>query len=211
VTPTLTFVGLLLFVGSVGPGYVYLRTSEKREPRQDRTALIEAAELFVVGTLATGITVGILSAGAMAMKQLDIVRLTRTPVEYLANQPLRVLILGLAAIILSHLAAWGAARIVHAGKEASLRPESTVWHETFRRVAIGGPVFVTLELVDGRRVSGYLHTYSIDRPAEPREISLQKPIFALARAMNERVRVDADFFVIREDRIANLAVRGHNL
>lgn len=197
---------LIFFVASAGPGYVFLRTSDKREPRQTRTSLIEAAELLVIGTLITAVVLVLLATLGIQTQQFDSAALMANPLGYFLLEPVRVSLFLVIAVIVSHTAAWGTARLVHFGKRSSLRPDYTVWHQVFRSAAISGPVFVTIELVDGRRVGGYLHAYSVDRPEVPREVSLQRPIFAVGKITMTPLPLESDFLVISEGQISSIAV-----
>jgi len=56
VIPT-SLLGIVAFAATVGPGYLYVRVAEQWRPLVERTPLKEAAELFVVGSIATALGV----------------------------------------------------------------------------------------------------------------------------------------------------------
>lgn len=86
-----TLLGLLLFAASLGPGYVYLRVAELREPRQERSQLVEAAELVFAGVVASTIGSLVIVAIAEATETVDVDELALDPASYerLAPQDLR--------------------------------------------------------------------------------------------------------------------------
>jgi Family of unknown function (DUF6338) len=71
-----TLLGLVAFAASLGPGYVDVRVSEKREPRHERTQLLEAAELIVIGGLASSLAALVVLSLAHAAHVVDVQRLS---------------------------------------------------------------------------------------------------------------------------------------
>jgi hypothetical protein len=48
-----TLLGIVVFAAAVGPGFLYVRIAELWRPYRERTPLREAAELVIVGSIAS--------------------------------------------------------------------------------------------------------------------------------------------------------------
>ena len=183
-------VGLLLFVASLAPGYVYTIISERYEPRGDRSALMEAAGLVLVGALSSVVALLVLLIIAQATGFLDLGRILEHGTDYLANEPIKVLVSLVAALLLALVFAVVAALWVHRKQEPSLRPNRPVWLEVERKAREGGnPAFVAIQLRDGRVLEGFADAYSVVTAGdERRDFALQAPIYLRASVDAKRVK-----------------------
>lgn len=169
-----TLLGLVAFAASAGPGYLFVLLAERREPRHDRSPLQEAAELILVGGIAT--TIGLLvSLGVWeAAGLIDTGALAGNVGHYLLAHPLRGLIVLLTALILSYGGVWLLAAVVFEGS-ADIRPSDSAWYGAFRRqVPKDYGVLVTVSLRDGRALTGAVGGFTVP-PERDREILLTAP------------------------------------
>ncbi|MDQ3933929.1 MAG: DUF6338 family protein [Actinomycetota bacterium] len=171
-----TLLGLVVFAAGAGPGYLYVRLSQVRAPRYERTALEEGVEFVVFGALASGVAV--LSALALgeATGLLDTESLAKGPADYVTTEPLRSLVAFLVVISLSYgLVALITTQMLHRG-DAVIGPGETAWYAAFHKfVPKDHGVYGTVELRDGRAVAGLVVSYTLEAD-EPREIVLSKPV-----------------------------------
>lgn len=172
-----TVLGLLLFAASLGPGYTYLRLAETREPRQERSQLVEAAELVLVGAMASAFASLLVIATAEATGLADIDRLASTPRMYIVDSPLRVLALLVAATLLANGGAALAAIAAHRGAEPTIKPGYSAWHFVLADEVGVHRKYATVEMRDGRSVAGWVAAYTVE-PADPdkRELILATPL-----------------------------------
>lgn len=203
-----SLLGLLLFLAGIGPGYVYVLVAERREPRVERSPFLEAASLFVVGGLTTGVAAVLVLILLEAAGWLDFERLIETPAKYLAREPFPILSALLLALALGYLLAWSLALLVYRGKEPTLRPHLSVWWQTIGEAKKSGAVFATVELIDGRIIDGYVYTYTLaEVDVAQRDLCLQRPIFARPSARVERALLDIDYLVLPGRDIAYLSLK----
>jgi hypothetical protein len=201
-----TALGLILTVAALGPGYIYLRVAERRSRRPERSGLLEAVELAVIGALAS--TVALLIVGALAdwFGIANVHWLGAHPAVYAGHHPLRLLWLVSAALALAYLIAYVAAIVAHHGKPDAIRPAGSAWTEAFmsERPKTTATV-LTVELRDGRRVEGTLQAHT-PNPDDNRELYLIAPIRVQAGPRSTPVRLAESFVVLRETDI--LAISG---
>jgi hypothetical protein len=172
-----TLVGLVLFAASIGPGYVYVRVAERREPRQERSPLLEAAELVFVGVIATSTAVLLGIQLAESTDLIDLGPLVDSPRDYILDHPLRVL--GWLAIlfVLSYGGAGLAARVTHWSAPPMIKPGYSAWDFVLAdEPGIHRP-YTTVELRDGRTLAGWIGGFTIE-PSDPdkRELILVAPL-----------------------------------
>jgi Family of unknown function (DUF6338) len=203
--------GLLLFLAGIGPGYVFLRVGERREPRQARSALLEFAELFVIGAATTAAASIVVLLVGEVLDQVDLKTWLSEGRIYVINEPFPVLVTLMAILSLSYLGAWGLARLVYKGRPASIRPEFSVWFQVFHvdeeKPDVAELRFATVELKDGRRVAGYVHAYTVDPNPENRELALRKPIFAQAGPEAPRQLIPDAFLIVPSEEIVYVSVQ----
>ena len=202
-----TLLGVVLLIAGLAPGYVYVRTSERRAPRIDRSRLLEVAEVLGVGLMLTGLSSVVVSfVGRTAPTAfVDIRDWIAGGNSYLRDHPYEVTASVGLALAGSLLASWSLARLVHRGAAASLRPELSIWHQIFGPNP-DTPKFVHARLRDGSVVEGFAFAYTFNRELVDREIALQKPMFMSESAAAERQPINADALILRGDDILQLAV-----
>jgi hypothetical protein len=201
-----TALGLVLTVAALGPGYIYLRVAERRSERPERSGLLEAVELAVVGALAS--TTALLIVGALAdwTHVADAHWLAAHPANYAGQHPLRLLWLVALTLGLAYLIAFAVAKVRHRTPDV-IRPAGSAWTEAFKKDCPKGRVAVlTVELRDGRKVEGTLraHTPSVDYN---RELYLTAPLRVQAGPASAPTGLGStSFMVLRETDI--IAVSG---
>lgn len=207
-------VGLLLFVASLAPGYVYTIISERYEPRGERSALMEAVGLVLVGALSSAVALLVLLIVAQATGFLDLRRALEHGKDYLANEPVKVLVSLVAALLLALAFAVIAAWFVHRKQKPSLRPNRPVWLEVERKAREGAnPAFVAIQLRDGRVLEGFADAYSVVTAGdERRDFALQAPVYLRASMDAKRVKWgNTASVVVPDSEIVFLAFSGFSL
>lgn len=203
-----SFVGLLLFVLAVAPGWLWIRVAERRQVRPDRSALLETAELVATGVVFTTIAaIAVVVVGTGVGWLPDLREVTAVGSTFVHDEPYRSGLTVVAVLGLSLAGAFGAARFVYRGREASLVPAGSVWRDVFGEGGEGRPIFVSTTLVDGRVVDGYLYSYSTDADGGDRDLGLQAPIYVWSGEPPERVRVPAHRAVLRAEHMVAMWVR----
>jgi len=200
-----SLVGLLLFAASLGPGYVYIRVAERRTPRAERSQLLEAAELLVIGALVTTVVAMIVVFGAREIGLVDVATVRREGLDYLLLHPLRGFAT-LGAIFVASYAFGGlAALFVHWEKQSSQQP-GTVWREVLGQRKKTHDAWATVELRDGRFLQGQVASYTLDVSAEPRELALAAPLYQRRVGSTAVEEVSDDVLLLREEDVLYVAV-----
>lgn len=200
-----TLAGLALFAASLGPGYVYVRVAERRVPRAERTQLLEAAELLVLGGLISTVVAMLVIFGARESDLINVETVRSEGLDYLLLHPLRGFTTLGTIFGLSYLTGWGAARFVHRKKKPSQQP-GTVWREILGAKKDTHVSWATVELRDGRVLQGQVASYTLETPTEPRELALAAPLYQRRIGRSEVERVPDDFLLLREEDILYIAV-----
>lgn len=117
-----TALELVVFLAALGPGYLYIRVAEQRANRPERSGLVEAVELVVIGAFAS--TVALLGVLALAgwANVLHVHALGRDPSAYLKLHPLRLFWVVAIALLFAYGLAYAAARLVHRHQSPTIRP-----------------------------------------------------------------------------------------
>lgn len=192
-------VGLVLFAASLGPGYVYVRVAERRDPRADRSALVEAVEMVSIGAMASLVGALVVLAVGDLTDLLKAQQIARDPTAYLVAEPVRGLSALLLLFALAYLLAWAAARAVHRRRAAAHVPGTTGWWEMFHRLRPSEDhlTFVIVELRDSRKVGGVLRSFTSQHD-DNRELVLGRPIGVATTKNPKFVRTDDEFLIVRE-------------
>jgi len=96
-----SLVGLVLFAASLGSGYVYVCVAELRQPRQERSQLVEAAELVFIGAIASSLAALLVAFTAEATGFSDLDVLADDGSTYAVDHPLRLLTQGVDIVAIS--------------------------------------------------------------------------------------------------------------
>ena len=201
--------GVLAFLASVGPGYVYVRIRELWRPSVERTALREAAQMVVSGSLATLIGVVVALNLGKWWGFLEAHELAGHPGTYLATHPKKAGVALLVLLVVSYGLAALLARF-GPGKGARVFPDSG-WYASFeRRLPKNHGIRATVELRDGRKVSGLILAFTAEQtPVDDRELTLvraqDKPMHVVLPQSATETALDEDFIVLRGSEIANVA------
>jgi hypothetical protein len=172
-----TLLGLLLFAGAIGPGYVYLRVSERRRPHVGRSGAAEIAELIVTGAFASVVVAAISICGLVATERLDTKQLATAPQAYIVTHIAAASLLLAAGLVAAHLLAWGAARFVHRNESAAIYLGFSSWYAMITRSRpAGARPYVTIDLADGTSVCGWPLVFTVgEAPIGEREIAIAEP------------------------------------
>jgi hypothetical protein len=204
VIPT-TLTGVLVFLASVGPGYVYVQVIERWRPLAQRSTFRETIEVIVAGSLATtvGVTVALIVGKQTGL--LDVVALSRHPGNYLATHPARTGAALLVVLAVSYGAAWAVPRFAP-GKGARVYPDSG-WYGAFeRRLPKGFGIVATVELKDGRSVAGAVSSFTAEQtPIDDRELVLAAPpgkAMAVRMPNGATSELNDQFILLRGDLVA---------
>jgi hypothetical protein len=201
-----TLVGIVAFVAAAGPGYLYVQLAERYGPRRDRSNLEEAAELLVVGAIATG-TAFLVS---VAIVGIDAGAVDRDAGLYALNNPWPVLGVFALTIAFSYGAVWFVtAKVIHRGKAREIQPGGTLWYAAFKQlVPEDHGTVVTIETRSGSAYTGLLGSATADDHTT-REILLiqpeNRPIYARAAPDAEVVALSDTFVILRAEDISLIA------
>lgn len=195
-------VGLVLFVASLGPGYVYVRLAEVDSPRPARSTFFEAVEMAIVGALATTAAVAVVLLIGSWAGWLDLVQLFDAPRRYALGHSVASVCLGAAILTVSYLVAIGAGRMLRRSPQGvSHRPSGTGWTEAFvERRPNDSDLVVTVRTKSNELVSGQVLAYS-GASGDNRELALFGPLVG----GDPPRTLEAQFIILREEEIAYVA------
>lgn len=199
-----TFLGLVLFVASLGPGFVFLATSERQRPRREQSQLAEAVQMAVIGAVASIVA----ALAVLSTRILDQDKLVEEKGQYLLLHSLRGLGALLLFLFIAYAGAWAAARLWCRGLPKAHHPAATGWQLAFaeRRPNRHDVTILTVELADGRRVTGRLGDFT-GTPSDDRELVLVSPVAVQAAVGVAPVVLDDNFVVLRENEIRAISGR----
>ncbi len=205
-----TLLGLVVFAAGAGPGYLYVRLSQARQPRYERSTLEEAAEFVVFGALSSGLAVLLALTIGEATNLLNTKELAAEPARYAATEPLRSLVSLALVVAASHGGVWLlTTKVLHPGGP-TINPGETAWYGVFHRMLPDAHgVYATVELRDGRAVAGLVIAYTPE-PEAPRELVLSKPVEGslwLRDTEGNAVELPDTFIVLQGDDIAAVSGR----
>jgi flagellar biogenesis protein FliO len=202
-----TLLGLVAFAASLGPGYFFVRVAEQREPRQERSPLLEATELIVVGAVTSSIAALLVLSVGDAAGWFDTSFLAAQGWTYVLAHPGKALGGLLSILALSYVGAWASARVMYRGRPASFEATS-MWYQVLKTATGPNRAFATIELRDRRLVSGYVYAYTT-LPADPgrAEIALHAPISARPPYAAQPSTLPDHFLVLRADEIVYMSVQ----
>jgi hypothetical protein len=203
-----TLLGVVLFAASLGPGYVYVRIAETRNPRPSRSQLGEAIEMVVIGVVMSAAAAMVAIGIAQKIGLLDTEALVDDSVAYLVQHPFRGFGTFLFALILSYGAAAAASYVRFRKDPAVIRPGMTMWHAVFwsDRPSKKHEAIVTLELRTGGKVTGVLRGFTAEFE-ENREIALRAPLSYQPVGADKPEPLSDKFLLFREEDIAYSAGR----
>lgn len=201
-----SLIGALLILVFVTPGYMWVRVEERHRLRTDRSPILEVAELFATGGLATA-TVGLLATiGAFVLSVrgvshrllLDVQALAaaQDPSGYLQTNLVAAIVMLGTIVVLAHLGAWGAARLWYPDRNRGrLHPASTPWYDVFGTIDTDAhAALLTVEQHNGTMLTGLMRSYPV-AAADERVIALQRPIHRQV-AGREIQLLDVDFVLL---------------
>jgi hypothetical protein len=171
-----TLLGLLFLAAGLGPGFVYLRVTERRQVSPDRSQLLEAAELVVVGGMTSLISTFLLVVICQQFDLLDFAKIHHDAANYLANEPVRCLGFLLAVLLISYFIAWAAAHVPARETADTIRPGAAPWNVVMEEDRKSRAVLTTVELKNGFSVTGSLRSYSSGGNAPWPVIALVAPL-----------------------------------
>jgi hypothetical protein len=193
-----TVAGLLAFAAAVGPGYLFVRLTERRRPRRRYTPLEESAEILVVGALATSIGVLAVLALSDVTGLLDTVALTHEASDYLVTHPARVLATGALVGLVSYGSVWAAVSWAYRGSTAEIRQSNAYFSAAEDERPADHGVLATVELRDGRAVTGVLRAFNFYDATREGELLLTAPLDGKieCRALDGSTSAISDGFVV---------------
>lgn len=201
-----SLAGLLLFAASLGPGYIYIRVAERRVPRAERTQLLEAAELLVIGSLITTVVTMLVVFGVRRFGLINVETVRSEGLGYLLLHPLHGLGTLGAIFLLSYAVGGLAALVVNWDEKPSQQP-GTVWREVLGQDKDTHDAIATVELRDGRTLQGQLATYTLDASSGPRELALRAPMCQRQPRSNKVDGMGGDFLILLEEDVLYVAVK----
>lgn len=178
--------------------------------RPERSGLLEAVELVVVGALASTMALLLVLALADFLSVVDIHDLGREGGVYLKHHPLRMLWVVAVVLLIAYVLVWIVARIALRGQQPTIEPGGTSWQASFseNKPTNDHAVALSVELKDHRVIQGVLGGYTTNAD-DNRELCLVAPIFVRVGLEAQPLRRTDAFIVVREADV--LAVSGRYL
>lgn len=201
-----TLLGLVALAAALGPGFVFVRRAERHNNRPSQSQLSELVEMVVIGGALSLVAAGVVLTAVDITDCIETAELRADPAEYILNEPLRIFLAAGLFYGLAYAGAYLMARITYRDSSAVIEPGVTGWGHAFWKGLPDKetPVLVTVELKDGRRVTGGLASFTVGSE-ENREIVLVQPLAATAKPGTKGVPMHENFVVLREDQIAVLS------
>jgi hypothetical protein len=192
---------LALLIVAIAPGYAFLRVSEQRSIRPQRSPLVETADLICVGAVGTAIAAIVIFGIGRAAPGLflDLGPWAEGGSKYLSAHAWQALSSAGATMIASVAISAGLGGLSGKSRRGRIQPGS-VWDEVFRPLHYAQPPFLAVELKDGRLIEGFASVFSTEESAS-RELALQAPLFMQNRDRKDRIRMQGRFVVISADQI----------
>ena len=205
-----TLAGLVVFAAAAGPGYLFVHLAERYGPRRDRSTLEEAAELLVVGAVATTaaflVAVGVVGVDSRAVAD-DADR-------YVVAHPFGTLAVMCLTVALSYGSVWLiTTQLFYRSHAREIEPGGSMWYAAFKRlVPENHGTFVTVERRDGSALSGLLGSATADE-SERRELLIiapeNRPIYSRPTRDAEPVGLTDTFVIVRGDDVDVIAGAYH--
>ncbi len=173
-----TVLGLLLFVAVLGPGYAWVRYTETRSPRPQRSGVLEAADVVFIGAFATTLAlVAVFIVGPLVTEFPRLHEVVQDAQGFLRDRPYDAFASAAAVLVLSVGGTLAVASVIYGKREKPIRPGSTVWHDVFR---VGGKhrdISVSVQVTGGRIVEGLFLSHVMDTDAKEKDLALQAPLY----------------------------------
>jgi hypothetical protein len=217
VIPT-SLAGVLVFAASIGPGFVWVSVAERRKARLSRSALLEAAELIVVGALASTVSFLVVLAVGGRVGWLDTAALASKGSHYAGLHPARVMTALVAGWALAYLGAGAVALIRYRNMPPTLQLGHSAWYSMLSPRPLKSPrpfvsseadlPYATAGLRDGTALAGWAYTYTVEPEApEQRELILANPIKLRAAGETTFQPVDDQLVYLNGSDIRTLSVK----
>jgi hypothetical protein len=198
-----TIVSLVILAVTAAPGRVFERRVDERSPRQFRSTFAEYVELIIIGattTLFAVITVVLLGG---LLGELDLGDLLNHPPDYVKEEPWRVAIGVVVAILLSFVIADVVPRWRYPkskSKDKSSYRQHTIWYDAFEKERpTEKSVSVSIELQDGLQLSGVLVGFS-PTEGDDRELML-RPVVMMRPGLEAVALPEDQFILLRENQV----------
>ena len=191
-----TFVGLIVFVSFLTPGFLYTAQRRVLAPQANRSALMETTSVVAISLATNVLVVGVFGL-------LRILSPTHTPdigkllksdsgywlenLPYVTSWALAVLAVSCATSVV--LARWEAPQRLVTAVFAPIIVDSSAWSEVFATEA-GSYVHAGMELADGTYVSGRVVWFSTEVvESGDRDLVLGPPLQVRSEAGVEELKV----------------------
>lgn len=199
-------LGLILFLTAVSPGYVYLRIAEARKPRPTRPTLVQTVEIFLIGSVFTGLA----GVGVSAFMQDQFGLLDgwiSDSGQYWKEHYNLVATWVTCVIVVAHGAAAGTARFIYRNVPPGYSPGGSVWTQMLARDHDETLVFVSAHLADANVVSGYVSGFDLDAERSQRDLALQAPIYLTLPGHAPARQPAIERLIVSADMIDQIGVR----
>ncbi|PKV78322.1 DUF6338 family protein [Nocardia fluminea] len=198
--PTSLTVVFVLF--SLVPGWFYLRLVERTRPARKVSGLHEVMQMLAVGLATTGfaLLIVVLLPSSWLVDWVALVQDGRAYVlPHLRRVVVSIAVLFVLAILIAYLLYWCRARRSPTG----FKPEETTWVSAFNASPKGSSPWLVIEMADGRKIEGWLHSYDPDE--EKPDIALQGGLWETGPGRG-RVEMSADRFIAAGDQVVSVWV-----
>jgi hypothetical protein len=169
----------LLVLFALFPGWIFIRLSEARTQRPERSQLAELLEFAAVGFSTTAISalaIAALSSIPTFSFLFNVEAWANTRDSYLGNHFYAALASTALCMALSCAFAIALFAIIFHRRPANFKPGSSVWIQTLAMAPPGMQSWIGVHRHDGSLVEGLLFSCTAGSDDDKREISLTKPI-----------------------------------
>ncbi|SDY10247.1 hypothetical protein SAMN05421504_104511 [Amycolatopsis xylanica] len=196
--PPSTLAGLVFLIAALSPGLVYHRMLARFLPRDSRSTVAEVVEMATAGALTSAIAlVVVLGAGQVIPGLLSLDEAVGDP-ALLRPKAWSVVVSALLVLLLSLALAVGGGRlwVRVLGKKPTRIHQGLVWSGVLSAKRDGLPVFLAVEVDDGRLIEGLFRSVSVDGDPARDAIVLQRPIAVSGPGDVPRTAGEQDFVLI---------------
>lgn len=201
-----SFLGFLLAVAALGPGFLFVRRTSRRNLRPAVSPLGEFVEMVAVGAATT--LIALLLAAFINDKTdwLSVSDLVDDPGKALSARTPGWIGAFVAVLALSYAIAWVAAHLL-TRKRPPVHLHWTAWQQALAADrGTDRATVVTVQLRDGRLFTGQLGAFTTELQ-DDREILLSGPVAESLSRDAQTTLINQEFTVVRERDI--VAIEGH--
>ncbi|MDR7383505.1 DUF6338 family protein [Promicromonospora iranensis] len=199
------------FLGLVAPGLLFQLLRERARPALEESAFREASRVALTSLAFTTASILILAAASAVAPRavVDLAGWLESGSEYVSEHLWLVVSSVLLEVGLACALAWlsATALAVWVDDQSVKHAKTSIWHlAILESRPKGEETWLSIELMDGVKVWGYVHYFTTDLAMDNRELSLTGPGLSIQRVGEERKSVTATYLVLPGSDIRRMKV-----